>query len=114
MVQITVRPSVAKVLTLSITAKAVKLSKPLVGSSRKSNPGLTTSSTPIEALLRSPPERSLVNESAHTIKPSCLIIFSTCFFFSTAGTFAESLISLENVKDSRTVAVGIKISCCIT
>ena len=52
----TVRPLRLRSLIVSMTVVAVKLSRPVVGSSRKMRFGLVISSTPIEVRLRSPPE----------------------------------------------------------
>ena len=61
MVLTIVLPLLARSLNISMTEVAVKESNPVVGSSRKIKLGSVMSSTPIDVLLRSPPETPLIN-----------------------------------------------------
>ena len=56
-----VLPDLAKSFKTSIMFKAIYESSPVVGSSRKIKFGFVTSSTPIDVLLRSPPEIPLMS-----------------------------------------------------
>ena len=59
MVATTVLPNWANLDRDSITVKAVKVSRPVVGSSKKIIPGFTTISIPMAVLFLSPPEMPL-------------------------------------------------------
>jgi hypothetical protein len=60
MVVITVLPEAAKATRICTTLKAITASKPVVGSSKKSNVGSVKSSIPIHVLFFSPPEIPLI------------------------------------------------------
>jgi len=88
----TLRPWRARFFKTSSTFKAVVESRPVVGSSRKSKLGLVISSTPIEVLFLSPPDKPLIKVfptfvSAHFWRPSSLIKLSTLCFFSSLLNF---------------------------
>lgn len=107
----------AKLLISSIIFRAVKESKPVVGSSKNSIGGLVTNSTPIDVLLRSPPDTPLIIDPpilvfAQLYIPNFFIISSTISFLYSKGSFKEIsalyCIASLGVKDS------IRISSCGT
>jgi len=59
-VDTTVRPPTASSLSKEITYNAVEESSPVVGSSKNIKLGFVNNSTPIDALLRSPPDTPLI------------------------------------------------------
>ena len=77
--------TLARLCSVFIIPRALKLSRPDVGSSRTISEGSVTSSTPIAVRLRSPPDMVLYSVepmwvSLHDSRPSSLMIFLTLIF----------------------------------
>ena len=100
-----------------MTYKAVEESSPVVGSSKKIKLGFVRSSTPILALLRSPPDTPLIIlfpilVLEHFPKPSPAISCSTLSRFSYSDMCNLRL--AENMNASLGVKVANNISSCMT
>ena len=97
--------------------KAAPESRPLVGSSKNiNNSGLLASSTPMVTLLRcswfNPSPMIPMVAPAMFLISSKSIILSQYSYFSATGTSLGCLSDAENLRASRTVAVGSWISIC--
>lgn len=97
--------------------KALKLSRPEVGSSSSMREGSVISSTPIAVLFRSPPESTLFNidpiiESATAERPSSLI--NSLILRSCSYSVSLSLSFAANLRASLGVKCIYKMSSCIT
>lgn len=117
MVLTTFLPCIASFFKTSSTWRAVVESRPVVGSSRKIKLGLVMSSTPMEVLFLSPPDKPLMKVlptlvSAHFWRPSSWIKLSTLCFFSSLLNF--NLRFAVKLKTSRGVMVAMRISSCWT
>ena len=91
-VDITLTPLRLSSFSNSTTCRAVELSNPVVGSSKKSIEGLVSSSTPIDVLFLSPPETPLIKELPtfvflHLVNPSSLINRLTLYIFYSSLSF---------------------------
>jgi len=91
-VDITLTPLRLKIFKSSTTCRAVELSSPVVGSSKKSIEGLVRSSTPMDVLFLSPPETPLIKELPtfvflHLVNPSSLINLLTLVIFYSSLSF---------------------------
>lgn len=97
----------------------IHLSRPLVGSSRKSNLGLMRISRPMLTLLFSPPLiprrcQLPMTVSAQSWRPISIIVPSTKARFSSRGILSGRRRRAEYEIISLTVKVPIKVSSCVT
>lgn len=95
------------------------LSRPLVGSSRKSNLGRIRISRAMLTLLFSPPLTPRrcqfpITVSAQSWRPISMIVLSTSARFSSLGILSGSRRRAEYHIVSLTVSVPIKLSSCVT
>ena len=119
MVKRTLAPDLATFLSMSHKMTALKLSKPDVGSSKKTRAGLDTSSTPTEVRLRSPPEMPLIrappiNVSLQSMRPNSASIRSAMTSISSSDVNFGNLSFAENRIASRGVCVTSSESSCAT
>eukprot|EP01085_Mycamoeba_gemmipara_P003644 Mycagemm_TRINITY_DN10278_c2_g2::TRINITY_DN10278_c2_g2_i1::g.3644::m.3644 type:complete len:106 gc:universal TRINITY_DN10278_c2_g2_i1:1168-1485(+) len=103
-----VRLLLASALSVSMMLRDVKLSRPVVGSSRNSTDGSLMSSTPMAARLRSPPEMPRTSALpilvlAHALRFSSVMTSSTRCSFSSFDMEAGNLSRAAYSNDSRTV-----------
>ena len=92
---------------------------PVVGSSRIRIFGASTSSIPMHARFRSPPDTPRTNSvptfvSAHPCRPRSTMIFSTRSRLSSLVTSSDRRTFAENMRFSRTVNVPLMMSSCTT
>lgn len=105
--------------SLSFTDFCGYLSRPLVGSSRKSNRGLMSISRAMLTLLFSPPLiprkcQFPITVSAQSWRPISMIVLSTSARFSCRGMLSGSRRRAEYHMVSLTVNVPIKVSSWVT
>uniref|UniRef100_A0A0A9GCP5 Uncharacterized protein n=1 Tax=Arundo donax TaxID=35708 RepID=A0A0A9GCP5_ARUDO len=115
----TVRPSLASPRSVCVTKNAEALSRPLVGSSRKSSLGLISISRAMLTLLFSPPLIPLrcqfpTTVSAQSCSPISTIVPSTRACFSSLGILSGRRRRAEYEIVSLTVSVPIRLSSCVT
>lgn len=106
---ITLTPLLAKFCKTSITCKAVELSSPVVGSSKKITLGSVSNSTPMDVLFRSPPEIPRIKEFptlvfAHFYRPSSCISCSTLW----TRYWLDKFLSLKLAENRKASLFNIK------
>ena len=112
-----VMPALASVFSKFIILRAVELSRPLVGSSRRISCGSVISSYPIQVLFLSPPEIDL------SVNPPILVFWHDCSwsrsiicwdFSLIYSVFRDVLSFAAKQKLSKGVRVSIKMSSYMT
>ena len=117
--QITMRSLLDSALRTLTTLNAAKLSRPDVGSSRKTQRGWPTSSTAMAVRFFSPPEMPLImmfptSVSAHFSSPSCESMSSvSCTRSAAVDALPRRSAALKRIA-SRGVCVANRASSCIT